>query len=247
MHLLFIDESGTPPPPNKKNTKTFVLGGIIIPTGIWHQLNSDFKNILQIHKLSGEMKWRFFSPHNNDPDNPMAGLSWEKRDLIRKQILSGIAKYKSVKIISSYMIIEEAYKQTYIKTENDIYWYCYKTLVERFQYYLQDISRSIGTKQCGLIICDHRENSQDIRLRNLHQNMLNSGGWYMSKYENFIETLFFAPSHMSLGIQLADMIAGCIFRYVEKEDNSNLSIIKNMFRKSDYGCIKGYGLVKIPK
>lgn len=72
MHLLFIDESGTPPPPNKKNTKTFVLGGIIIPTGIWHQLNSDFKNILQIHKLSGEMKWRFFSPHNNDPDNPTA-------------------------------------------------------------------------------------------------------------------------------------------------------------------------------
>ena len=247
MQLLFIDESGTPPPPTKKNTKTFVLGGIIIPDGIWHQVDNDLKNLKSTNNIRGEIKWRYFSPHNKDAENPFIDWSWENKDSFRKQLLFTISKYKSIKVIASYANVEEAYQQSYINNENDIYWYCYKVLVERFQYYLQDISRSIGTRQCGMIICDHRESSQDIRLRNLHQNMLNSGGWYTSRYENFIETLLFAPSHMSTGIQLADIIGGCVFRYTEKKDDTFFNIIKGMFRKSDTGNINGYGLIKIPK
>jgi Protein of unknown function (DUF3800) len=36
MHILFVDESGTPPSPDKPKNKYFVIGGVIIPEDHWH-------------------------------------------------------------------------------------------------------------------------------------------------------------------------------------------------------------------
>ena len=37
-----------------------------------------------------------------------------------------------------------------------------------------------------------------------------------SQFNNLIEGLFIAPSHLSVGIQFADLVAGAIFRKYEK-------------------------------
>jgi len=38
MHILFADESGTPPHPGQTTQRYFVIGGIIVPESVWHRL-----------------------------------------------------------------------------------------------------------------------------------------------------------------------------------------------------------------
>lgn len=135
MHLFFIDESGTVPPPGRKNTKYFVLAGIIIPSGIWHHLKKDFEQVKKRYDVSGEIKWRFFSPNNYDKDNLFKGVDFPTRCLIRNDLMGLVNKYKSIRLIFAYSDIAIAYGKEYIADQDDIYWHCYKALVERYQYY----------------------------------------------------------------------------------------------------------------
>lgn len=77
--------------------------------------------------------------------------------------------------------------------------------------------------------------------------MLENDRYFFSNYGNLIETVFFAPSELSLGIQLADMVAGSFFRKIEKNDNQTFDIINSSVRKSENGVIEGFGVVKVPK
>mgnify|MGYP000968965173 FL=1 len=62
-----------------------------------------------------------------------------------------------------------------------------------------------------------------------------------------IEGLFIAPSHLSVGIQFADMVAGAVFRAYKTDDKRFANQIRESFRASSGGKIEGYGLVKFPK
>ena len=112
--------------------------------------------------------------------------------------------------------VEEAYKLPYIKDKDDLYWYSYKQAVERFQYYLQDISRTSGAEFNGLVIIDTRLSFEDNRLRILHHNLMITEKENNSKFNNLIEGLFIAPSHLSVGIQFADIVAGANFRKTKR-------------------------------
>jgi hypothetical protein len=51
---------------------------------------------------------------------------------------------------------------------------------------------------------------------------------------------------MSFGIQLADMVAGAVYRSLKK-DMRFFKMIEGSFRTSPTGRLDGYGLVKFPK
>ena len=69
----------------------------------------------------------------------------------------------------------------------------------------------------------------------------------LSSYKNYIETIFMTPSHHSVGIQLADLVAGAIGRKFILDDDTYYNKIINSFRRSPNGSIEGYGLVRMPK
>ena len=52
---------------------------------------------------------------------------------------------------------------------------------------------------------------------------------------------------MSVGIQLADMVAGAVWRFYEKNDNRWLDLIKPAFRTDKQGIIDGFGVARFPK
>lgn len=63
MQLLFVDESGTPPPPEKHgDTPFFVLGGLVVPEDFWSKLAADLDRMKQHFRIEGEIKWRYFAP-----------------------------------------------------------------------------------------------------------------------------------------------------------------------------------------
>jgi len=249
MHLLFIDESGTPPEHNKVIEQPFfVLGGIVIPEDIWAKIAGDLARLKQLYKIAGEIKWRYFAPDRpGSKDHALSHLSALDKEDLRTRLYQIVSAYRSVRLICVVVNTEAAFKLAYIHNGDDLYWYAYKQLTERFQYYLQDLERTVGQKLNGIVVCDHRAPKDDARLRELHHKLMTGGKNTISAYGNLIEGLFIAPSHLSVGIQLADMVAGAAFRVYRAKDNRFAEQIKGAFRTSPQGKIDGYGLVKFPK
>lgn len=248
MQILFIDESGYPPLPKDKlpaEDSYFVLGGIVIPEDTWPKVRDGLNLIKDRFSVKGEIKWRYFSPRYTRKDSSLLHLDVPRRNLLRDELYGLITAYRAIKIISVIANVNKAYGEK-CKDQSDIYWQSYKQLAERFQYYLQDISKDVGSHINGIIVCDHLQPSDDNRLRDLHQQMISGGQKHSSNYKNLVEGLFFAASHHSVGVQLADIVAGAIYRYA-KGDAQFYEKIKANFRKDSKGNISGYGLVKWPK
>jgi hypothetical protein len=70
MHILFLDESGTPPNPGKCRDKFFVIGGLAIPDSVWHKVHDSLHGMKVRRRLNGELKWRYFAASNDDQANP---------------------------------------------------------------------------------------------------------------------------------------------------------------------------------
>ena len=74
----------------------------------------------------------------------------------------------------------------------------------------------------GQLICAFFPNifwNDDKKIRELHHKLLTKPTQKTAFYQNLLEGLFIAPSHLSVGIQLADMVAGAVFRsFMTKDD-----------------------------
>lgn len=245
-----MDESGHPPKPEKANPRPyFVIAGVIIHEAQWHGIADELKRLKAKpeFQVTGEIKWRFFGPENSDPDNPVRHLTQEARDSFRKQFFEIITKRKSVKLIACVSHVTSAYEQRYVRTAEDLYHYTYKPVSERFQYFLQDISRVVGDQQLGLVVCDHRGKKQDDLLRDRHHQLMDDAEEFTSTYANYVETIFMTPSHLSVGIQFADMVAGAVGRRFNSDDENFFEPLTGSFRASPAGVIDGYGLVRFPR
>jgi hypothetical protein len=247
MHILFVDESGTPPKPGKRYPRYFVVGGIIIPENAWHRIRDAMLGLKIRHRIRGELKWRYFSPNNDDPKNPIRKLDQISRDHIRAELYRIICTENSVKTIASVCSPSASYQMPSIVGPDDIYHLTYKTVSERFQYYLQDLSSVVGRKEFGIIVGDHRGPQDDKRLRRHHQMLLHSSAEFTSTYDHLVEGLFLEPSNLSVGIQLADMVSGAVWRKYERDDDKWYQAVEPSIRRGPSGELLGYGIVKTPK
>lgn len=249
MYLCFIDESGTPPKPGQQRRPPyFVIGGVIIHEAQWQDIADELKALKARpeFRVRGEIKWRYFGPENRDDKNSVAHLDQEARDAFRKAFFGIIAKRKAVKIIACVASVEVAYAQAYCNSQEDLYQFTYKPVSERFQYFLQDMGRTIGSEQLGIMVADHRGRTQDDALRYKHHRLIEGEAPVFSTYKNYVETIFLTPSHNSVGIQLADMVAGAIGRKFNSNDALYYAQIEPSFRRSAGGKVPGFGIVKFP-
>lgn len=248
MHILFVDESGTAPPPEKAAlTPLFVLGGIVVPEEVWPKLKVDLETAKRRYKVTGEIKWRFFAPPRQGAKvHSLSHLTPDEKEALRTELLGAISRYKAIRIIAAVIDTVATYARPSIKDADDLYHLAFKQLSERFQYFLQDLERESGTPMRGMIVCDNRNNDQDNRLKEFHQTLL-QGGQFTSNYGNLIEGLFIAASHHSPGTQFADLVAGCIFRSEGRNDARFFNQIADRVRRGPSGKMAGFGLVYIPK
>lgn len=247
MHILFADESGTLAPPHQNPNKHFVLAGVVIPEHVWAKLAARMSLLKLRFGVNGEIKWRNFAPNNMLKENAMAHMSPSDRVMFRNELYDALTRFNSVKVIAVAAHVERAFNLSYVNSTDDLYRICYKQLTERFQYHLQDQGREVGTTINGIVVIDHRAARDDARLRMDHHSLVTGSDPNSSDYQNIVEGLFVAPSHLSVGIQFADIVAGAIYRKVEKGDDSAFSRIESALRRSKSGKVEGYGLVYWPK
>lgn len=247
MYLLFMDESGTPPKPDKAAGRYLVIGSVIIPEGAWQAVARSYTALKKEYGVTGELKWKYWGRHNIEKGNELSRLPENDRNVLREKIISIITARKAIKIICCVTSVEAAYERQRIADQDDIYHLTYKGVTERFQYFLQDASKVTGQREFGMIISDHRMANDDKKLRARHHQLINGAEEYTSSYANIVETIFFSPSEASIGLQLADMVAGAVNRVYEHGDKRFATLLKSAFRTSPSGEIVGYGLVKMPK
>lgn len=247
MYLLFVDESGTPPKSDRNEIAYFVIAGLVIPEDRWIGMRDKLEGLKRSAKYHGEVKWRFFAPKNADLENPMLRWSQAERNNFRDRIFAIIAETKSCRIIACISESPTAYMLGNVNTQDDIYLRTYKVVTERFQYLLQDITSASGRDSLGMIIADHRGRGDDDRLRHQHERLLGGAANYTSSYANLVEGLFFSPSHMSVGIQFADMIAGAVWRAQTHKDLTWFNKLRSSFRSVPSGKIDGFGICRFPK
>jgi len=248
MHFLFVDESGTPAKPGQQGLRFFTFGGIVIPVKQWRSVRQKFLGLKRRMKYRGEVKWRYFAPHNADPENPMLEWDMVQRNVFRSELFSIIKSFKSMRLICGVSEIGSAYKLGNVNNQEDVYFGTYKVVTERFQYFLQDLERTSGNPTYGIIVADHRNGRDDSLMREHHERLVSQTTRFTSTYSNFVETIFFSPSHMSAGMQLADMVAGAVQRYFEHNDDQWIKQIQPSFRTNPKtGGIDGYGIARFPK
>lgn len=197
-------------------------------------------------QIRGEIKWRYFAPNNTDDRNPMRNLAQADRDAIREEIYRLMASEAAVRTLACVASRPAAYAMASINTQSDLYHATFKPITERFQYHLQDISKLTGRKEYGIVVGDHRGAGDDKRLRGHHEMLLHSTSPFTSKYANLIEGLFLHPSNLSVGIQLADMVAGAVWRKFERQDQKYYDLLLPSLRKGPNGNEAGYGVVRFP-
>jgi len=142
MQIFFLDESGTPPNPANPRERYFVIGGIIIPEDQWHSIRDALLRMKIRRKIRGELKWRYFAPGNDDERNPMWKLGQEERNSIREEVYRIICDHKSVRTLACVASVKAAFELPSVRTRDELYLGTYKPVSERFQYYLQDLSRT---------------------------------------------------------------------------------------------------------
>lgn len=246
MYLLFVDESGTPPKPTVAQLSYFVMAGLVIPEDRWMGMHEKLAGLKRASGYYGEVKWRFFAPNNENPQNPMVGWEMGRRDQFREKVFSIITETKSCKILACVSECPTAYGLG-VNSQDDLYFRTYKPVTERFQYLLQDITRTSGRDSLGLIVADHRGRGDDDRMRLQHERLIRDTGQFSSNYQNFVEGLFFSPSHLSVGIQLVDMVAGAIWRAQTHNDRTWFDRIRPSFRSAPSNQIDGWGIARFPK
>jgi hypothetical protein len=226
MHLLFLDESGT----IDKSQTRFILGGIVVSEHIWHSLYSDILKIKNDYGINNsELKWRNFYPKSKD--NAMKHLTPEQKNNLRDDIFAAITKYKSIKTFGVQLYLDNIWAQTPDLTHDEIYLSAYNAIVKRFQVMLSNVSNVYGINVNGIIICDHMDKRHNSNIKIHHEKEIMANN---STYPNIIECLFLVDSHLSLGVQLADMVIGAYYRKITKGDETHFNKIKAIFEKDSF-------------
>ncbi len=246
MHLFFLEESGSVDPKNKNYSKYFVIGGVIIPEEVWVELHRKLKELKKEHKVFSEIKWRYFALGNKEKKNGMRYMTFEEKDRFRNRLYELLVSYPEIKIISIVTDIEEAYKLSYVCNQRDLYWFSYKQIIERFQYYLQDLARDTKKEYNGMVFIDKKSSNTNKILKDIQKGLLVVDKFSHSDFNNLIEGISLIPSHFSPGAQFAEIVSGAVFRKFEKDDSRYFDKIKQSFRRRGNN-ISGYGIISFPK
>ena len=115
----------------------------------------------------------------------MAGYAYELRDQIRSEILRIIISVPSIRIIASIASVKAVFEMASINDADSVYALTYKTVTERFQYFLQDLSKQTGGSESGMVVSDHRSASNDRALRAHHQRLIGPQRVFTSKIHQF--------------------------------------------------------------
>ena len=232
MHILYVDMSGNL---NNPNDRHFVMAGVAVRENAIYHVIRELDEIVasselgippdaELHGveiLRGKKVWRKVSPEDR--------ITFFKRCL-------GVFQGPSSANLRAFGIIIDKGAQG----ESEPGEYCYEQMCSRFNLYLQRLyNRASGRhkyKHRGLIVVD------DSKYKGLFESLaadfrVNGTRW--GRLPNLAEIPFFAPSHASRLIQLADLVSYSLWQRYERGDRRYVAAMAGAF---DYDAGRTHGI-----
>lgn len=216
MHILFVDESGTAPEPaHAEKSPMFVLGGLAVSEDSWVELSLSLNSLKVEFGIVGEIKWRYFNRSELSNHATLSHLSIVERNEFRRNVFNLIRTHAQGLALSVVVQPSSAYASLFCASAEEMYEKAFQAITQAFSSYLIRISKNKESNERGLVVADHRNAAQDERLRTFHHANLTQVNF---ESHRLVEGLFFSASHLSVGTQLADFIAGASFRKHARSD-----------------------------
>ncbi|MGC2572937.1 MAG: DUF3800 domain-containing protein [Candidatus Nitrosopolaris sp.] len=229
MYLVYLDESGSPPPTDPD--PYYTLGGLVISERTWKTLNDEIDKIKNNYRLGEIHTRRIYRSHKKSPHTQYASN-------VLGDIYSVLAKSDLRLLCVSIDKIKE-----YINNPtSDIEFIAWELLIERLNICIDKLCKAKGVDEYGLIIMDEKKRDKDTRVRNYLKTLRQTGTQYQ-RINRIIEDPIFTPSDWRNLTQLADAIVFCAKSYLANDPFfvGQFLTIQDKFDKDSKGNINNAG------
>lgn len=218
MHLLYVDESGTPETVGERH---FVLGGVAVFERQVYWLNKAVDEIAEARFPAAAVEFHAqeIAQHRKEPWH---SLPVTERNALVDSLYGVLAGSKQANVTLFGVALEKT-------PTGDPMARAFEELCRRFDLYLARL-HSQGDTQRGLIIFD--ESRYESHLQTLLREYRSMGTAY-GRVRNFADVPFFADSRSTRLLQLADFVAYAVYRRYERGDTRLLDKIIHKFDTSD--------------
>lgn len=226
MHLLYVDESGTP---SDSTLNHFVLSGISVFEKQTHWIEQEMNAIAARFNADDPYERELHGSPMRGGRDGWKNFSFNDRKQAIKDCLALLTqKHRDIRIFAC-VVPKGALDGKDVITES------FYQISSRFDMYLSRLHRQGATSR-GVAIFD--KSSTEKSIQSLARTFKDTGYEY-GKLRNFSEVPLFLDSKASRLIQLADLVSYSIFRKFEFNDDEFYKIIENRF---DYHNGKVHGL-----
>lgn len=244
-HIAFLDEAGVPEIPALSKGSVgavFCIANVFMPMRYWRDLQQIYDEVRNDFGIptNGELKWRNLVRGTG----PMAGLDCDCEAFIKS--LVDRLDPNQFRAVGVSVFKDDVYKaKGYIREGQDIYNSAVLFALQRLQNEINDCYGEDAHCPCIVIADSRQRGGQDNRLRKFVDNAMGgTGGIWVNFEKSLVEGILFQVSHYSVGVQIADLLAGAIYQKEVREDDRYYKLWKPVLRKSQSGTITGYGYVR---
>jgi hypothetical protein len=243
--IAFIDESGTPDIPMLAKKRgsvrpVFSVAMCLMDIEYWRTLDEIYKQVREAFYVptGDELKWanlvRKTGPAQHMDDAMV-------REFIQTLVRSiDRARFRGV-IVSIWK--DAAYQSKgYIRDAQDVYNIAIRFAIQRLQNDLDEMYGA-GADCPTMLIADSRRGT-DNRLRRFVDDLISNGDLWVDLRRSIIEGIMFQVSNYSVGLQIADMIAGAAFQMDVRGNTIWYRIWEPLLRRSPEGRVQGYGYIQ---
>ena len=227
MRLLFLDESG-----RIGQDGLFALGGVAVRAEDWRALREGWLAALTAHGWdpANEVKWHGIRTGSVPP-------------ALADQVVDGLARAPFTAYVTLLDLEAGAELPEFFGTPEQTYGTALMFVSERFHHLLE------AEDELGLIVADSRHHEEDLSLRRYFGALTETGTRYM-RLDRIVEGLFLGPSHLSVGLQCADLIVS-IAAAAERGNAQARGYLKKLLRRfathPATGELDGVGIKRFPE
>lgn len=243
MYLLYIDDSGTNDlkkensvSPDGGNSLYFVLGSILLKAKVLEEVEKKFQ----------EIKNHFFKDPTDEIKLSVRQKIFKEhgvREIYREEVLNTLSSI-DCKLFAVGQNKFRTYTNGLVSSKHDIY----KLSFQHIIYLINSYMYTHKIKEPIIVFIDTKDSNHDRLIYDAYKDALDNN----KLFRNFDSSIF-SPSinvvisRHTLGAQLADFVAGSIWRSLEAKENKYANIIKTNFHCSDSGNPIGYGYINCEK
>jgi hypothetical protein len=228
MHILYLDESGEPS--NWANQKNFIIAGVAVHEGQVSQLIRNMNAIQDRYFPGIAMPIEFHAEHVKHSKGWFKNFPLSKREQILEDVYNLILNtgFPNIIVFATALNIDVANDADQVRSDT------FEEVCCQFNNFLIWQYR-LGHPTKGLVIVD--KNREDDYRKFLKKFQTSTKYGYLG---NVIDIPYFAQSHETRLLQLADFCAYATWRYYEGQDEKYLKIIQpRICRKPSTNLLDG--------